>query len=43
MVKMIGFSSLYNGAPVGMSVAGTLGLDDFSGLGVGLPSCVITT
>ena len=43
MVKMMGLSPLYEGAPVGMSVTGTLGFDDFSGLGVGLRSCVTTT
>ena len=43
MVKMMGVSPLYEEAPVGMSVGGTLGFDDLSGLGVGLPSCVTTT
>ena len=43
MVKMMGLSPLYKGAPVEMSVEETLGFDDFSGLGVGLPSCVTTT
>ena len=43
MVKMMGLSPFYEGAPVGVSVAGTLGFDDFSGLAIGLPSCVTTT
>ena len=43
MVKILGLSPLYEGAPVGVSVAGTLRFDDFSGLGIGLPSCVTTT
>ena len=43
MVMMMGLSPLYEGAPVGMPVAGTLGFDDLSRLGVGLPSCVTTT
>ena len=33
MVKMMGLSPLSKGAPVGLSVAGTLGVDDFSELG----------
>ena len=40
---MMGLSPLYEGASVGMCVAGTLGFDDFSGLGIGLPSYVTTT
>ena len=43
MVKMMGLSPVYEEAPVGVSVAGTLGFDDFSGLSIGLPSCVTTT
>ena len=43
MVKMMGLSPLYEGAPVGISVAGILDFDDLSGLGIGLPSCVSTT
>ena len=43
MVKMMGLSPLYEGAPVGISVAGTVGFYDFSGVGVGLPSCITTT
>ena len=34
MVKMMGLSPPFEGASVGMSVVGTLGFDDFSGLGV---------
>ena len=33
MVKMMGLSSLSEGAPVGLSVAGRLGVDDFFELG----------
>ena len=33
MVMMVGLSPLSEGAPVGVSVAGTLGVDDFSELG----------
>mgnify|MGYP006964555116 CR=1 FL=1 len=33
MVKMMGLSPLSEGAPVGLSVAGRLGVDDFSELG----------
>ena len=40
---MMGLSPFYEGAPVGVSVAGTLGFYDFSGLGIGLPSYVTTT
>ena len=32
MVKMIGLSPLSEGAPVGLSVAGRLGVDDYSEL-----------
>ena len=43
MVKMMGLLPLSEGAPVGLSVAGTLGVYDFSELGIGLPSCFTTT
>ena len=33
MVKMMALSPLPEGVPVGLSVAGTLGVDDFSELG----------
>ena len=39
---MMGLSPFYKGAPVGVSVAGTLGFDDLSGLGSGLPLSVTT-
>ena len=42
MVKMMGLSPLSEGVPVGLSVAGTLGVYDFSELGIGLPSFVTT-
>ena len=41
MVKMMGLYPLSEGAPVGLSVAGTLGVADFSELGIGLPFCII--
>ena len=34
MVKMMGLCTLFEGAPVGLSVAGTLGVHDFSELGM---------
>ena len=43
MVEMMGLPPLSEGAPVGLSVARTLGVYDFSELGIGLPSCVTTT
>ena len=34
MVKMMGLSPFFEGAPIGLSVAGTLGVDDFFELGM---------
>ena len=40
---MMEFPPLSEGAPVGLSVVGTLGVYDLSELGIGLPPCVTTT